>query len=310
MDETLKRLNLPDADDEEAIEKMNQRADLSRVEAVSKAVNQMERIESKGGKYPGSHLVDYANKMIRAESKGRMQWKLAFQEAMYGGGMKTRFTEDDEPADIYYIDEVTEMFGNPVFMGIDVPDDPQSVVVVVIDTSGSVDDGDFKIAVEEIMSLKRSANAFSDSASEVLVVCGDTTMREGVQQINEDNYEAIMRDGVKRAGYGGTNLALVLRQALELDEIKEKQVRGVIMLTDSYDTPPKYDQLGLDEHPGTAIIYGIFPSTGSGDAERFAEAVSDYARVVMIEEGAEVHMTEDFKERMTVSPSQRRRASP
>lgn len=308
MDETMRRLNLPSSTDKEAIQATKDLADMGRVEAINKAYRQMKDAEEKGFKYPGRQMVHGAVEMLSTQAKPKMSYKLAMRDLFIQSGTREVYVEDDEPDEPYYVDSITEMLGgSPLYTGVHIATKPECAVLVVFDASGSVDNENFKEGLAEVFGLKRLANQFGDSATEVLVVMGDTQLTQGVQVLNEDNYEKVIADGVERQCFGGTNLAHVLNQALKLPQLTDKHIQGVLMFTDSFDTPPPRESLDLSGSP--TIVYAVFSTTGTGDVEKFAAGVASYARTVQVDEGVEVDLSESYMETMSASPSQNRRRS-
>jgi hypothetical protein len=305
MDETMRRLGLPDPDDQEAVERLKNDAENLRVEAISKAADQMAKAK---GQYPGADIVSYASDMIRAQVRGRMRWKLAFRSAFYNSALKTRFSDDDDPDDIFHVDEVTKILGSNLFIGSDVPDSPESIVIGIIDISGSMGNPDVVDGATELFSLQRSSSGFSDSASEVLIVMGDTQLRGDVIPLNEQTFNKLAKEGFQRPTAGGTDLGQLMRSTLALPQVKEKNVRAIVFITDTYDRAPKFEEIGLKDR-STAIVYAIVPSAGAGNADAFALETNDYARTVIIDDNVQVDLTENFRERMAALPSQGRAAA-
>lgn len=305
MDETMRRLNMPASADKEAVQTMKDLADMGRVESINKAYRQMKDAEDKGQKYPGSQMVRGAAEMLTTQAKPKMSYKLAMRDTCIQSGTKDVYVEDDEPDDIYYVQPVTQMLGgSPLYQGVNIAMKQECAVLVVFDASGSVTDANFKEGLAEIFGLKRTANNFGDTATEIVVVMGDVELTDGVQILTEDNYESIIKDGVRRECFGGTNLTRVVNQALKLPIFKDKHMQGLIMFTDSFDTPPPRDALEIDGTP--TIVYAVFSTTGTGDVEKFARATSSYARTVQVDEGVEVDLSETSMDTMDASPTQQR----
>lgn len=306
MDETMRRLNMPASSDKEAIETLKNLSDMGRVEAINKAYRQMKDAEEKGHQYPGSQMVHAAAEMLTTQAKPKMTYKLAMRDLCIQSGTKDVYVEDDEPDDIYYVESVTAMMGgNPVYQGVNIPMKQECAVLVIFDASGSVDNANFKEGLAEVFGLKKTANNFGDTATEVIVVMGDTELTEGVQILNEDNYEKVIRDGIAREAFGGTDLTKVINQALDLGVFKDKKIQGVIMFTDSFDTPPKRYNINLPD--GTAFVFAVFSTTGTGDVEKFAAGTADWARTVQVDDGVEVDLSNTFMDTMDASPAQQRR---
>ena len=298
LDEVKEILNLPDSDEVEEIARVQSENEQRQHEAMQQAIAQSQQC---GGKYPGQHIVDAAAEYMKGFSKGKLSWKMALREMVLGDGMKFR-PSFENVADIAFVDEVSDDLGTPLYLPTELTHKAEETVLVLIDTSGSVSSEDIRAFLTEIFELKTASENNGDSASEVLVISADTVMRGEVVEINDDNVDEMMSQGMKIFGRGGTDLGHSLKTALQLPLMKEKKIRAVIYCTDLYDTPPRYADLGVPD--GTSIVYVAAPSTHSAHIEEFARAVESYARVVEIKSGQEVDL-EDAKN-MSVSPKARR----
>lgn len=295
----LDKLQLPSSDDVEKIGQVQEEADQRRIEAVERAAAQMSQ---NGGKYPGSHIVDCAADVVRGFTRGKLTWRLLVQEALLGDGMKYKGSME-EPSSLYYSTEVAEMLGVEPYLPVELPFKPQSTVLCLIDTSGSVNDQDIRAFLSEIFELKTASNGFSDGASEVIVLSADTVLRGEPIEINDGNCDDLMQAGVKVFGRGGTDLGHSLAQAVKLPLMKDKKIRSVVYFTDLFDRPPQYADLGLPSDD-VAVCYIAAPSTHSQHVAEFAKAVADYARVAEINEGTEVDLSEDSMN-MPVNPTEK-----
>ena len=298
LDEVKEILNLPDSDDVEEIARIQEENEQRQHEAMQQAIAQAQQC---GGKYPGQHIVDAAAEYMKGFAKGKLSWKMALREMVLGDGMKFR-PSFENVSDVAFVPEVEKELGTPLYLPTELTHKAEETVLVLIDTSGSVSSDDIRAFLTEIFELKTASENNGDSASEILVISADTVMRGEIVEINDENVDEMMSQGMKIFGRGGTNLGESLKTALALPVMKEKKIRAVIYCTDLYDAPPRYADLGVPE--GTSIVYVAAPSTHSSHIEEFARAVESYARVVEIKSGQEVDL-EDAKN-MTVSPKARR----
>lgn len=313
MDETMRRLNMPSSKDEEGIQTLKDLADMGRIEAINKAARQMKDAEEKGYKYPGAAMVHGALDTLTTQAKPKMTYKMQMREAFLQSGTKQVFVEDDEPDDIYYVDKVTKMLGGrPLYHGVHIDVKPESAVIVVFDASGSVTNENFKEGLAEVWAMKRCANNFGDTATKVIVVMGDTELADGFVELNEENWEQVIKEGVQRKCMGGTNMIKVLNQTLHHETVKGLKIQSVVMFTDSFVEPPPRESIDLSGDP--FILFAIFSTTGTGDVEKWAKATSNYARTVRVDEGVEVDLSETYMDSMEASPVQqqqrKRRRSP
>jgi hypothetical protein len=313
MDESIKRLGLPSSSDKKAIDEQKARADMGQVEAVHRALDQMREAERRNCKYPGAGMVEGMVEMYNTQAKPQMTWRLAYRDAFFQNGYKEVYKED-EPDEIYFFPTVTRLLGNPLYTGIHVPEKPASAVLVIMDASSSVDTEQFKEHIAEIYGLKGAAQG--ESATEVLIIMGASDLVDGIQILDEDNWEAqIKGKGIGRTCYGGTNLHVLVNKGLERPEIAGLHIQSVIMFTDSYDSAPKLSKMNFDKKRPPNIVYAVSSSTGMGDVEKFAKEVGNEGRVVRIDEGVVVDLTDAYLDTMSASPSEtesraRRRRSP
>lgn len=298
MDESMRRLKIPDPSDQAAHDRLKKNADMQRVDAISRAMQDMER---NGGEYPGADIVTYCSDMLRAETRGKLRWRLEFRAAVMNAKRESKYVEDDEPNEIYHVDEISEILGQPLYTGVYVQHSKASVVLFMIDVSGSMGNPDVRAALTEAFALKRAANSFTDTASEVLILQCDTHIKDNhLIELNESNQERLFKEGIQRQAMGGTNLEQCLIEAMNLKKVKGKDVRAVVFVTDSYDVAPKRANLPA-QVKNSAIIYAIVPSAGMERAEAFAKEL-DHGRVAYIDDGVEVDLTEGYLKKMDASP--------
>lgn len=278
-------LGMPKDGDMEGIEAMEKASQTRKLEAIQKASNQMRE---NGGKYPGAHIVESAEDYVGDLVKGKLTWKLAIRDAIMGEGMKFKY-DPEELGDPYFVEEIEEAVGVALTIGQDIPFKPDETVLVLIDTSGSVDKEDLRAFISEVMELKMASNGFGDAASEVVVLSADTVLRGEPVEITDQNAEMFMSQGVKIYGRGGTDLAEPIRQAAALDLFKDKKIRSLVYFSDLFASIPKFHELGLPE--GTSVTYVSAPTTTNRSVEQeeaFRRGVEDYAVVVPIREGIEI----------------------
>jgi len=293
LENVAKSLNMPKSDDVEAIEEMQRESDMRKNDAVQRAAVQMQQ---NPGKYPGAHIVESAAEHILGQSKGKLSWKLALREAIFGDGMRFKYNPE-ELGDPYFVEEIGKTLGLDLPIGQDLPFKPDETVLVLIDTSGSVANSDLAAFITEVMELKTASSGFGDGASEVVVLSADTVLRGEPVEITDQNADEYMNKGIQLHGRGGTDLADPIKQAAKLDMFKEKKIRSLVYFTDLFASIPKFKELGLPE--GTSVTYVSAPSTSEGSAEQeeaFRKGVEDYAVVVPIREGIEVNLDQDARD--------------
>lgn len=295
LDEARDLMQLPSGDDVEEIARIEQESEDRQHEAIQQAVAQAAQ---SNGKYPGQHIVDSAAEYMRGFGKGKLHWKLAARELVLGAGLKYKSSYEIH-SNLAHVEEVTEALGMPLYLPVELAHKSEEAVLVLIDTSSSVQSQDIRAFLTEIFELKTASENMGDNASEVFVVSADTVMRGEIVEITDDNVDEMMDQGMKVFGRGGTNLGHSLKTAMQLPVMKEKNIRSVIYCTDLFDTPPRYKDLGIPD--GVNVLYIAAPSTHSSHIEEFAKAVESYARVVPIREGLEV----DLEDTKSMNVSQR-----
>ena len=291
LQNVLDALELPSSDDVEAIGELEKKTLARDVELIEKAASQKAQL---GDKYPGGHILEAASEIVKGITEGKLDWKLGLQRAIAGEGMNFR-KDMEEPADIYYVDPVDMGLDNEVYLGAEIPYKPEKVILVLIDTSGSVDSSYFRAFLSEIFTLKGAEGSLNETASEIIVLSADTVLRGEPIEITDSNMEDLIREGFKMFGRGGTDLAHSLKSALALPLLSEKLIDTVIYFTDLGDSPPQ-----MKDMPETIKNVTYITTPDCMNLE-FAKAVSDYARVYPIEKGLTVDLSADATSDMPVN---------
>ena len=293
LQNVIDALNMPSSQDADGIKQMEEQATLRQHEAVQRAAAQMHE---NGGKYPGAHIAEAAADYVSKLTKGKLAWKLALREAIFGDGMRFKYNPE-EFGDPFFVEEIEEIMGVALPVGQDLPFKPDETVMVLLDTSGSVADEDLRAFLSEVMELKMASSGFGDAATEVIVLSADTVLRGQPVEITDQNAEEYMSKGIKIYGRGGTDLAEPIRQAAKLDLFKDKKIKSLVYFSDLFADIPKFKDLGLEE--GTSVTYVSAPSTTAGSAtqeEAFRRGVADYAEVVPIREGIEINLDQEARD--------------
>ena len=230
--------------------------------------------------YPGGHVLDYALETIRADARPKLRWTHAASDLILGAGAQYRY-DHETPIPEFFVPP--EQLGTNIspYEGLSIPSEPDSVIIAIVDTSGSVNAGMLKQFLSEILSIREQSAA----APEVLIVYGDTVVR-GAPARAED--VAAGNLDVSVYGRGGTNLLQVLSEVLTTtipEHCPDKRITGVVYLTDLEDTPP----LRANLPPALPPVVFIVPDETHVNAE-FVAAVNDYAQVMPIREAMEVNL--------------------
>lgn len=276
-------LGLPDSDDIEEIGKIEQKARSKDLSDLQKAMNQKAQL---GGKYPGGHIVDAESERVKAESEGKLNYKLGIRQFMAGEG--NQYVETyDVPGLLSYVDpaDMGMSADEGCYVPEEIPARPDAVGLVIMDTSGSMHGQYMADCLTEIMWLKKN-NGGGDTASEIYVFSADTCLRGEPEQITEDNFQEILDKGVNIYGRGGTDFATPLRQLLESKVMKEKKPAFVLYFTDLCAAIPKQS----DFPSKLPIAFVCAPSDYSLE---FARGVKDWAQVFIMERGVEIDLTEE-----------------
>lgn len=276
-------LGIPDKEDLSKIGEMEKKSKLRDLSDLQKAMQQKAQM---GGKYPGGHIVDAEAERVKAETEGKMSYKLGIRQFIAGEG-RSYVETYDVPGLLAYVDGADMGLGENegVFVPEEIPAQPDAVGVVLLDTSGSVDNSMISEFLTEIMWLKRNKGE-GDTASEIYVFSADTCLRGEPEPITENNYHEIIEKGVNVYGRGGTDFATPLRQLMGTNVMKEKKVAFTLYFTDLCASIPKKE----DFPANMPIAFICAPNDYSLE---FARQVKDWATVYTMERGVEVDLTEE-----------------
>jgi predicted metal-dependent peptidase len=290
MEGVGKALNLPKRDDIEGIGKMKEKDLLHTTDAVMTAMQDAANMP--GGNYPGAHIATEAYDTIRNLHKGKIKWRLAMRKACQGDGLKMRKTDDlaDLP---WYLDKGT-MGVDPFYAGALVPHSPEDCVLVLIDTSGSTSGGTMRQQfMSEAVGLQSGNQNQGDMAKEVIVMSADSVVRGKPTFITRNNMQKVLDEGMPIFGNGGTDFSTVLKQAIEMPEMKKKDVKTIVYFTDCECWSPKKEEFQEFLDKGGKILFVCTKETYS---EKFAKDVSPFAEVHVIEDGTEINLDKSNKE--------------
>ena len=280
LDATKKRLELPEAWDYSKIDAIEQETRLQDIDDITKSV----KMAGKAGTMGGGHLEGAAHEEVLKETEGKLSWKMGLQEIL-GDSMHFAYSEA-EAGDLYYVDPKDMGLNMEIFIGTDLPHKTEGVVMVLMDTSGSITQDLFKMFMSEIFGLVRNNNSESSTASEVVLLFCDDVLRGEPVLINEHNYEEMSTKKMEVYGRGGNDIGGTIKAAGKLRIFEEKKVTGIIYFTDLGDAPP----VKKDVPEGVPLVFVCPPDYYQ---EEFIKAVKGFARVFPIEEGLEVDLTRD-----------------
>lgn len=277
---TQERLELPAPWDYSKIDAIEKDTRLADIDDITKSV----KMAGKAGSMGGGHLEGAAHEEVIKETEGKLSWKMGLQEIL-GESMKFSYSEA-EAGDLYYIDPKDMGLDMEVFIGTELPHKTEGVVMVLLDTSGSITQDLFKMFMSEIFGLIKNENPESGTASEVVLLYCDDVLRGDPILITEHNYEELSKGKMQVQGRGGNDIGGTIKAASKLPMFEEKKVTGIIYFTDLGDAPPTKK----DVPEGVPLVF-ICPPDYYQD--EFIKAVKSFARVYPIEEGMEVDLTRE-----------------
>lgn len=222
------------------------------------------------------HSLEYAAGIVDDLAKPKTKWKGAIGDVVYGSGMSYKYT-DDVPGSMYYYDHGMMGFSQPIFVGETIPAKNEQVTLVLVDTSISVSQGELKSFYSEVV----GAFEGGDMGGEIVIMAADSDVCDEPIIIDENNFHEY-KDSIPSFGGGGTDLCLSVHSGLRWCEENGMRVQAVVYLTDLGDIPPKRAEMP-DNLPKM-----LYVTTQETYSEKFRHAVSDYADVVVIEDGAEI----------------------
>lgn len=281
LDHIAEKLGIEDLSDEKLKDIVNK--------TILESLNDIKDIQNKinltNENMPTGKAVKEASERIKLRNKTMLTWKQMFISAVYGNGNVEAYN-NDMPNDLFYVDEVTEILGFNLYEGMYLKQKNENAVLVILDTSGSMENKDLSLAITEIMNIKYSTQN-SEEASEVILVFADASVKENkVIVIDENNYQQILsQNSVEIIGRGGTNLTAAINQSFDIREVKEKEISSVIVFTDLLDKAPLKNEINFDKlkTKKTSFNYINVKNTSSM-SERFKKEVSDYANVYSLKE--------------------------
>lgn len=270
MKDIADKLGLPQPGDAQALEQLAKTEQQRTQEDLAKA----KQIRQQGGKMAGPHIEDAMATAIDDLYEPKLNWRVGMRELILGEGQQLQYS-DEIPDAIYYQD--VNMIGveQPIYDGMLLPTENKTHVLVIIDTSGSVDDQMLKAFFSEAFGIVREDPM---NAPQIMVFSADTALRGKPINVTPDNWEDKL-EGLKAYGRGGTTFVEPLVNALKLAREQQRRVAGVVYFTDTYARPPARSELPELLPP---IVF-VAQETNS-QVEHFRNDVSDYADVYSIDD--------------------------
>lgn len=272
----------------------------STVGAINQSIEDMSRVGA--DKMPGAHMINYASAQMRDLYKPVTTIKMRIKEMVEESGIESRFSIE-EPWTIYHMDAAD--------LGLDNQDDipymgsfiqggtKKPTFIVIIDTSGSVDDLMLKRFISEAINAVRT-NDSGENPPEIIISFADTICRGEPLMVTEENYMDYIRNGVPYGGRGGTNFTASTQNIFKMYEegqsLNGRRLDGIVYLTDGFDAPP--EQSRIEEAAEKAGFQKLPPMMFIVPEEcynkEFADEISSYAEVFKLRDDSLAEL--DFNE--------------
>lgn len=281
-EEEIKALGLPDG---EAQQKESDAKATNIVDSAAHDAQTKDRSASLGqGK---GNLPGFFKERITQKNQGLLDYKGELKSMLdFVVGQTAKLTIDvSSPTIEYFLDHEDVGLSMPVWEEDRMPSKSTGVVMVLIDTSGSVSDDLLAQFTSDIIKMSQYLN---ERGGKVVVCSADTDLKfEDIVEITEDNIADIIANGLPIAGRGGTDFKQSLISAGQLIDTvykssnmneKKEEVAALIYLTDGEDRPPS-----RLPHPSLpSVIHYVVPKS---QVSRLDAAVSGYAKVLPLEAG-------------------------
>ena len=256
-------------------------------EIIKNGIEEVDKIKKNAGlnskNTPSGSLIDNIKEKINFSRNAKLSWTQQIINEVWGEGGKDKYNHD-QPNDVFYIDEISEMIGFNLYEGSAEKYKSDDVVLAILDTSSSMDKEDLSKSMTELIGIQREANS-DVRAKELIVVFADADIKENnIIVINDGNYEQILNKlDIDIFGRGGTDFKTSINSALKIKELKDKTISSTIIFTDLFDEPPKKDEIIKSELQKRMSITYISVNQDPIYVENFRKKVRDYASVVVMD---------------------------
>lgn len=272
LSELVKRLGYPQdkigQEKSENNESANVQADMNSYEQIKRQV---------GG--AGSHIDSFISETFKAKENISIHSDLdAVLTDSLGLGKDDMMFYEDEPSEQFMHDPTLYGSQERVWEGTHIPVSPTDVLMVIIDTSGSMNEERLGFCLAAIKGSLSNIPGVED----VLLVEADTSVRN-IQLTHKDDIENTEEFNLN--GLGGTDIAPVMIEALiNAQQHTEGEVKAVLYLTDMECIIPGLEEMqklftdgGVRDIPPTAFL--VPPKCGN---QRLFDQVADWASVTEI----------------------------
>lgn len=281
LDDVREELDIPKSEDQKGHDSKKGLAQ-DRVLSSQDKMRQIRASIDGADKIPGAHLEDAIDRSLAIDSRGKLSWRAALRSAVVGDGMRYAYTEEVLSPE-YYLDPQSLGLGHAPYDGLLVPGGAQDVVAVIVDTSGSMGDGPGLL-----QELGREVKGLAEDLARqvrIAVIPADTAVRGEIVEMDPMEMEGFQ--DLPTSGGGGTDFASAINQVVEHYTQKGSshgRLSHIVYMTDLGDYPP-----ARDEFP-SVMPRVTFVTTPECMNENFAQAVSEWADVVMIEDSKEIEI--------------------
>jgi hypothetical protein len=264
-------LRLPGSDQKQAIRELEEQSHARTLQKVTEAKRLMQRY---GDRYPGRHVDSYAIEILDELSEPKIEWIASLADLLAGTGTEVMYS-DDHPSKIFYVDPQDMNLPNEIYLGSHIPAQADSVVLNILDTSGSVNRNLLKRYVTEVLGSLEQGRGIGT----VLMFYADTIVRGKPMRITRETVSEFLRH-IEVRGRGGTEFVNPIKQALGHPEIQQDlgRIRALLYFTDLGCSPPARSDLPARLPPMA------FVTTPGCFEIGFAKAVREYARVIEIQD--------------------------
>lgn len=288
------------------IQEQNGAAKEAVSEALGKASADMNRLGA--SRYPGAHMVDHASAQMMNLYKPVISIRAKMKEVFEESAKESRF-DQEEPWMIYNMtadDLGLSSDADIPYMGSYVPGGTsRPLYVVIIDTSGSVNDQMLKRFISEAIGFAMDMEDTSNPP-EIIITFADTICRGEPLLINEDNALKYIKDGVPYGGRGGTNFTASVEHVFTMFEehgaFHGRRFDGMFYMTDTYDSAPTLERMEVAaEKAGfNKLPPMVFLAPKECHNSSFNNDIKDYAEILYFDENSfnEVDM-EEIGERLS-----------
>lgn len=267
---------------------------------IKNSIDEIDKIKRNTGlnskNTPSGSLVDNIKEKIAFSKKSKLTWVQQIINEIWGEGGRDKYNHD-QPNDVFYIDEISEMIGFNLYEGSMEKTKSDDIVLAILDTSSSMDNKDLSNSMTELLGIQKESSE-DVRAKELIIVFADADIKDNnVIIVNNDNYEEIIKKmNINIFGRGGTNFKKSINSALKIKEVANKTISSTIIFTDLFDEPPKKDEIITNELQNKMSITYVSVNKDPIYVENFRKKVNDYANVVVMDgEVKEVDLKNKYK---------------